>query len=195
MEELMNQPFVDTDEPLVNFGKPLNEFSADALLVPMSQVSLKEVKIKGLKDENEMIKLELSKSIEEKNKAWNEKSQLQKKFNELKERNTGKYPLQGAKHLIWDTLSVEITKFRHYLNFIDDESALVNLAAQRLKLANETMEKKSLNTAHNAVNFLNSLTYQNLQDIGIKDRVAIVLWAKKFINKHQLMKVVQDKAN
>ena len=90
---------------------------------------------------------------------------------------------------------MEITKFRHYLNFIDDESALVNLATQRLKLANETMEKKPLNTAHNALNFLNSLTYQKLQDIGIKDRVSIVLWAKKFINKHQLMKVVQDKAN
>ena len=57
------------------------------------------------------------------------------------------------------------------------------------------MEKKPLNTAHNAVNFLNSLTYQNLQDIGIKDRVEIVLWAKKFINKHQLMKIVQDKVN
>ena len=34
-----------------------------------------------------------------------------------------------------------------------------------------------------------------MQDIGIKDRVAIVLWEKKFINKHQLMKVVQDKVN
>ena len=40
----------------------------------MSQVSLKEVEIKGLKDENEKIKLELANSIEEKNKAWNEKS-------------------------------------------------------------------------------------------------------------------------
>ena len=138
MEELMNQPFIDIDEPLVNVEKPLNEFSADALLVPMSQVSLKEVEIKGLKDENERIKSELAKSIQEKNKAWNEKSQLLKKFNELKERNIGKDPLQGVKHLIWDTLSMEITKFRHYLNFIDDESALVNLAAQRLKLENET---------------------------------------------------------
>ena len=97
--------------------------------------------------------------------------------------------------MIWDILSMEITKFRHYLNFIDDESALVNLASQILKLENETMEKKPLNTAHNAMNFLNSLTYQNLQDIGIKERVAIVLWAKKFINKIQLMKVVQDKVN
>ena len=87
---------------------------------------------------------------------------MQKKFNELKERSTGKAPLQGAKHIIWDTLSMEVTKFRHYLNFIDDQSALVNLATQRLKLANETMEKKPLNTTQNALNFLNSLTYQKL---------------------------------
>ena len=57
------------------------------------------------------------------------------------------------------------------------------------------MEKKPLNTTQNALNFLNSLTYQKLQEIGIKDRVAIVLCSKKFINKHQLMKVVQDKSN
>ena len=57
------------------------------------------------------------------------------------------------------------------------------------------MEKKPLNTAQNPLNFLNSLTYQKLQDLGIKDKVAIVLWEKKFINKHQLMKVVHDKAN
>ena len=69
MEELMNQPLVDTDEPLVNVEKPLNEFSADALLFSMSQVSLKEVEIKGLKDEKENIKSELAKSIEENNKA------------------------------------------------------------------------------------------------------------------------------
>ena len=73
---------------------------------------------------------------------------------------------------------------RHYLNFIDDQSALVNLATQRLKLENETMKKKPLNIAQNALNFLNSLTYQKLLDIGIRERVAIVLWEKKFINKH-----------
>ena len=148
-----------------------------------------------MKEENDKIKSKLAKLVESKNKILHDKSQLQKKCTELKERNTGKAPLQGAKHIIWDTLSVEVTKFKHCLNFIDDQSALVNLSNQRLKLANETMEKKPLNTAQNALNFLNSLTYQKLQDIGIKYRVAIVPWPKKFSNKHQLMKVVQDKAN
>jgi len=36
MEELMSQTLVDIDLPLVNIERPLNEFSADDLLVPMS---------------------------------------------------------------------------------------------------------------------------------------------------------------
>ena len=72
---------------------------------------------------------------------------------------------------------------------------MVNLANQKLKLVNETTERKPLGTAQNALNFLNSLTYQKLQDIGVKDRVAMVLWSKRFIHKHHLMKTIQDKAD
>ena len=96
MEELMSQTLVDTDLPLVDIEIPLNEFFADYLLVPMSQVSLKEVEIKELREENEKIKSELARSIEEKNKTLNDKSQLQKKFSELKEKSIGKAPLQGV---------------------------------------------------------------------------------------------------
>ena len=89
---------------------------------------MKDVEIRELKEENEKIKSELTKLAGNKNKILQDKSQLQKKLNELKEMKKGKGPLQGDKHIIWDTLSVEITKFRHYLNFIDDQSTLVNLA-------------------------------------------------------------------
>ena len=116
----MSQTPTDPDLSIVNIEKPLSDFSADDLLVPMSQVSLTDVEIKELKEENERIKSELTKMVENKNKILHGKSQLQKKFNGLKERNTGKGPLEGAKHIIWDTLSVEVTKFRHYINFIDD---------------------------------------------------------------------------
>ena len=36
----------------------------------------------------------------------------------------GRKPLQGAKHLIWDTLAIEITKFRPYLNYVEFNSLL-----------------------------------------------------------------------
>ena len=43
MEELMSQTPTDTDLSIVNIEKPLSDFCADDLLVPMSQVSLKDV--------------------------------------------------------------------------------------------------------------------------------------------------------
>ena len=46
MEELMSQTPTDEDLSIVNIEKPLNDFSADDLLVPMSQVSLKDEEIK-----------------------------------------------------------------------------------------------------------------------------------------------------
>ena len=56
------------------------------------------------------------------------------------------------------------------------------------------MEKRPLVTAQNTLNFLNSLSYQKLQELGINDRVSIVMWAKKIIHKHHLIKMVQDKS-
>ena len=56
------------------------------------------------------------------------------------------------------------------------------------------MEKRPLVTAQNTLNFLNSLSYQKLQELGIKDRVSIVMWAKKIIHKHHLIKTVHDKS-
>ena len=75
MEELMSQTPADTDFSLVNIEKPLSDFSVDDLLVPMSQVSLKDVEIKELKEENEKIKSELAKMVESKNKISHDKSQ------------------------------------------------------------------------------------------------------------------------
>ena len=49
MEELMSQTPTGEDLSIVNIEKPLDDFSADDLLVPMSQVSLKDEAIKELK--------------------------------------------------------------------------------------------------------------------------------------------------
>ena len=34
-----------------------------------------------------------------------------------------------------------------------------------------------------------------MQEMAIRDRLAIILWARKLINKHNLVKVVQEKEN
>ena len=130
MEELMSQTPTGDDLSIVNIQKPLADFSADDLLVSMSQVSLKEEAIKELKTENEKMKAELTKVNENKKQILQEKHQLKKKIDELKEKCIGKGPLQGVKHIISDTLTIEITKFRHYLGFIDDLCIVTELAQQ-----------------------------------------------------------------
>ena len=136
-----------------------------------------------MNDDNVQLKHELDKFIEERNKLSGEKKQIQKRINKLNEKMIGKLPLQGAKHLILDTLTIEITKFRYYLNFVNDKNVIVDLALQRCKLVNENIDKNPLDTSQNVVNFLKNLTYEYIQEMGIRDRLAIILWARKFINK------------
>ena len=62
-------------------------------------------------------------------------------------------------------------------------------------MVNENLDKKPLEAAQNAVNFLKTLTYEDMQEMGIRDRLSIILWDRNLINKHNLVKVVQEKAN
>ena len=86
----------------------------------------------------------MNRIIEENNKISSEKKQLQKKVNELNENVTGRTPLQGDKHLIWDTLAIEITKFRPYLNYLNDKNLIVDMAFQSCNMVNENLDKKPL---------------------------------------------------
>ena len=135
----------------------------------MSQINLREGEIKELKEENHKLKQELGQNTEEGNKNVNERKQLQKKVSELKEKIIGKVPLQGSTHIIWDTLSMEVTKFRPYLNYVNDKILMVDMDFQRCKVVNETLDNKPLDTTQNAIDFLNTLTYEYMQEMGIRD--------------------------
>ena len=80
MEELMSQTPTGDDLSIVNIQKPLADFSADDLLVSMSQVSLKEEAIKELKTENEKIKAELTKVNENKNRSCRRSTNYRKRL-------------------------------------------------------------------------------------------------------------------
>ena len=66
---------------------------------------------------------------------------------------------------------------------MSDKNAILDLALQRCKLVNENLDKNPLQTAQNVVKFLN-LTYEEMQEMAIRDRLAIILWDRKFNNKH-----------
>jgi hypothetical protein len=112
----------------------------------------------------------------------------------LKTRLKGKGLLQGAKHVIWDSIATEASKFRVYLNFINDKDSIAIIARSRCTIVNETLVKKPSEWAHNAINLLNSIPTTELQTIGVKYRTTLIIWARRVIAKHNLLKSVQTKA-
>jgi len=101
--------------------------------------------------------------------------------------------LQGDKHIIWDSIAVEASKLRVYLNFINDKDIIDITARSRCTVVNETLAKKPSEWAQNAINLLNSIPTIDLQTIGVKDKTTLIIWTRRVIAKHNLLKSVQTK--
>jgi hypothetical protein len=118
---------------------------------------------------------------------------LQERIVKLKMRLRGKHMLQGVKHIIWNSIATEATKFRVYLNFINDKDNISITARRRCTVVNETLAKKPSKWAQNAITLLNSIHTADLQSIGVKDRTTLIIWARRIIAKHNLLKSLQTK--
>jgi hypothetical protein len=58
---------------------------------------------------------------------------------------------------------------------------------------NETLAKKPLEWSQNAINTLNNILTIDIQTIRVKDRTTLIIWARRVIDKHNLLKSVQTK--
>jgi hypothetical protein len=123
-----------------------------------------------------------------------EKVVVQEKINKLNSRMRGKGLLKGDKHIIWDSIYVEATKFRSYLNLVSDKDNIKITAKHRCTVVNEALSKNPSEWAQNSINLLNSFPPANLQTIGVKHMTALIIWDKRIITKHDLLKSVLNKA-
>ena len=57
----------------------------------------------------------------------------------------------------------------------------------------EILNKKPIDYAKNAIDFLNGLTKEELKTANIKDMISIINWDRKVVNKHQHMDILQAK--
>ena len=102
---------------------------------------------------------------------------------------------QGKKHIIWDTIIEEENKCRPYLDYILDKELVIYSSRHALTVARENMNKKPFDCAKNAINFLNSLSEDDLKKSNVKDRISIMTWARKVINKYHHLDTVQAKVD
>ena len=87
----------------------------------MSQVSLKDMEITGLKNQNKILEDIATKREQERKALENKCKELVDKNNKLTKQVTGQSALQGAKHIIRDVLIAEVAKLKNYLDYILDK--------------------------------------------------------------------------
>jgi hypothetical protein len=109
------------------------------------------------------------------NQLQNENGALQKRIYKLKMILKGKGPLQGAKHIIWDSVATEAAKFKVYLNFINDKDNMAIKARSRCTVVNETLAKKPSIWTQNSINLLKSIHTVELHTIGVKDKTTLII--------------------
>ena len=69
----------------------------------------------------------------------------------------------------------------------------INDARRSCTTVKEDLNRKPVDTARNTIHFLNTLSEEELRTMGIKDRIAVITWARKVVVKHQHIETVQAK--
>ena len=60
-------------------------------------------------------------------------------------------------------------------------------------MVKHVLNKKPIDTANNAIKFLNNLTEEGIKKANIQDRVLVITWARKVVNKYHHLEIVQAK--
>ena len=137
----------------------------------MSQVSLKDEEIKGLKEDSLKLQQE-ARSLQKANEN------LQQTLDKHKLKMSGKLQLKGAKHTIWDQIIIEVTKLWDFLNYVEDKRVLVINYLTKYEVANEIMQRRLTAKAQNSIAFFSHLSNQELATLNVHDKMAIIIRAK-----------------
>ncbi len=153
-------------------------------------VNLKNRKMKESEDQIQKLKLVVAQATEDQ-EMGSEVQTLTTKVNELNDKLKGRAPLIGAKHALWDSIIAEITKFRPYLEMIEDKVALASKALHRRVVLNETMAKKTTKVAQKIIDILNNITNEQVRVLGVKDKAATIIITKRIITKNAYLDEVK----
>ena len=62
---------------------------------------------------------------------------------------------------------------------------VINTARQSCTTMKESLNKKIVETTKNIINFLNTLSEEDLRTMEIKEKIIVVTWSRKVVGKRQ----------
>lgn len=183
----------ENSNPLAAWPQEGIEMTTGEIVAAMSQVKLKDIQISELN-----LKIEKLKKADQ---GTLKIAELEGKVEELKQKLedqeyglTGRVALLGDRHLIWDEITKSLMEFRPYLDIMEDKVALSCKALHKYVVLNDTMVKRIPDIAQNAINLLKIVTNEQLHTLQVKDRITVIMWAKRVICKHNFANSVKAKA-
>ena len=159
----------------------------------MYQVSLRNLDIVGLKNQNKILEDAALKKEEERKAIENKYKELLDKNDKLVKQLSGQLHIQGEKHIIWDMIITEAGKLRPSMNYILDKEIVIHAAKQSCSAVKEVLNNKLIDTSNNIVSFLNGLLDDDLKTTNIKDKISVIDWERMVVGKHQHLNTVQVK--
>ena len=89
----------------------------------------------------------------------------------------------------------EATKLQPYLDFIQDKDDATQEAKNYIHMAKHDLNKRPLDTFEGAISFLKNLTEEDIRRGNIQDRILFIIWARRVVNKHCHLNMVEAKWN
>ena len=96
------------------------EVDTSSLSKGMSQIGLKDNELVKLKQRLKELEKERVKEKQGRERAEEKCWELTQKIDKLSQQVIEELSLQGARHLIWDQIIIEVYKFQPYLDVIED---------------------------------------------------------------------------
>ena len=108
----------------------------------------------------------------------------------LNKQVVGQMALQGDRHMIWDEIIKEASRFRLYLDYVvDHENALMS-SRKNVVVVKHALNKKPMQGVQNVVDFFSTLSEDRIKRMGIQDKFFVVSWAKRVIGKYRKMETM-----
>lgn len=175
--------------------------SSEALVKAMAALKLKDVETENLKD-NLVLKdthiTSLKKIVTQRKydtkEAQSSKNQMKERLSKYDNKLVGKSILKDARHTLWDQLALEVTKFRTYLEFVQEEFEIYNVSNKKCDVVAQELTQRPIEVAQKIIEYMNSTSKSDLQVLKVENISTMIMMENKVIYKHRYVQSVRKKA-
>ena len=141
----------------------------------MTELQKKKVQLTTLEQKYDLSKMNVADKTREVNR-------LEKLFNKLEKDLTLEKPLKEINEILWDNIIQSIKDVWSSIQIMYEQNDLVKLAIEEVQSTREELGNRP-EEANQLIQFLNTQTRHQLEELGIQDRTRTILEIERVFTK------------